>query len=126
MRKKTLLALGSLTCAALLSLPAVARENPAPGSHQTTTQSTKATRNAWPPETIKGTVMMVNPAERLVVVKDSSGIPFDMIVNHSTRIESGNQKLNLDQLKADVHKNVSVNFVPERAGDMARLIQVNG
>ena len=69
---------------------------------------------------------MVDPAQHLVVVQDSSGIPFDMVVTGSTQIRSGNQKLTFGDLTSDINKNVSLHFIPERRGDVARSIQLNG
>ena len=69
---------------------------------------------------------MVDPAQHIVVIKDESGIPFDMVVTPATRIRFENQKLKLGDLISDVNKKVTLKFVPERRGDVARSIQVNG
>ena len=61
-----------------------------------------------------------------MVVKDSSGVPFDMMVNHGTRIKAGNREVRLGDLSSDVNKKASVRFVPERKGDVAESIQTNG
>ncbi len=70
--------------------------------------------------------MSVDPQKRIVVVKDSSGVPFDMVVNRSTRIKAGDRELRLGDLSSDVNKKASVRFVPERHGDVAESIQMNG
>ncbi len=70
--------------------------------------------------------MSVNSQKRIVVVKDSSGVPFDMVVNRSTRIKAGDRELSLGDLSSDVNKKASVKFVPERPGDVAESIQMNG
>ena len=69
---------------------------------------------------------MVDPAQNLLVVKGPDGVPFDMVVRHSTRIESGGQRLMLNQLSTDQGRNVSVRFIPERSGDVARTIRIGG
>ena len=87
--------------------------------------SAKTVRQAWPAETLTGQIVAVDPAMDLVIVK-ADGVPFDLDVRASTRIESGNQKLTLKDLSSDLKKNVSVHFVPERSGDVARSIQLMG
>ena len=47
-----------------------------------------AMRSAWPSETLSGKIAMVEPDRNLVVVKTSSGVPFDIVVSAKTRIES--------------------------------------
>lgn len=111
--KKIRFAFAALACSTLLVVPAVAAQKSAP-------------RSAWAPETLTGTISMVDPALRVVVVKDSSGIPFDIVVNRATRIQAGNQELKLKDLSSDVNKSVSLKFVPERGGDVARTIRLNG
>ncbi len=69
---------------------------------------------------------MVDPALHLAIVKDAGGIPFGLNVTRSTRVKSGNQTLKLPDLSSDMNKTVSVKFVPERKGDIARSIQLNG
>ncbi|HTQ53262.1 MAG TPA: hypothetical protein VMI94_02315 [Bryobacteraceae bacterium] len=107
------IAMTAFSCAFLLAVPVFAAG--------TTGASTKT---AWPAETLSGKIMMVKPAQDLAVVKGPDGVPFDMIVTHRTRIEAGNQKLTLADLQADTSRNVSVRFVPQRRGDVARSIQV--
>lgn len=82
-----------------------------------------ATMKRWPAENLKGTVSMVDPKMNLVVVRDSSGVPFDIKVAHTTRIDSGAKREQLSQLAPK--QSVSVHFVPEKRGDIAQTIQVN-
>jgi len=110
--KPTILLLGAAAFALLLADP--------------TTAARKRMGTAWPPETVSGTIMMVEPAANLVVVKGPSGVPFDMKVTSSTRIRSGDQTLNLESLSSDTNQSVSVNYVPERSGDVARSIRIGG
>jgi len=118
--------LGVAACGALMATALMAAEKPDPAHNQDAVAAKKTVRSAWPPETLSGQILMVDPAKKLVVVKGPSGVPFDMDVSASTRIRSGNQKLTLKDLASDRQKNVSVRFVPERRGDVARSIQVTG
>lgn len=116
MRKEMLLTLGTAAlAAALFSIPAVAAE-----------KTTNTIPYAWPPESLAGTIVNVLPDQHIVIVKDASGVPFDMVVNRSTRIESGNRKVNLGDLSSDVNRKASIRFVPQRDGDIARVIQIKG
>ena len=123
---KNVLWIGRIACAALLAIPLIAGQKAVPASNSGKVNSTQAERSAWPPETLTGKITMVDPAEHLVVVQDADGVPFDMVVTHATQIRSGNQRLNLGSLTPDAQKTVTLRFVPERRGDVARSIQLNG
>ena len=110
MTKSTILA--GLAAALLFSLPAISA-------------TTARIRNSWPPEMLSGKIMMVNPDQKLVVVQTANGVPFDMVVKPSTRIDQGTEKIDLPTLAQDVNRPVSIRFVPERSGDVARSIEVN-
>jgi len=121
--------LGAASCAFLLALPALAANTEAAAAHKTSIHKTtadKPARTAWPAEALSGKIVMVDPAMHLAVVKDAGGIPFDLIVTRSTRVTSGHQTLKLSDLSSHMNKTVSVKFVPERKGDIARSIQLNG
>jgi hypothetical protein len=77
----------------------------------------------WAAQNLKGTISMVDPKMNLVVVRDSSGVPFDIKVARSTRIDAGTKREELSQLTPN--ESVSVHFVPESSGDIARTIQIN-
>ena len=68
---------------------------------------------------------MVDPARKLVVVQDLSGVPFDMVVSRSTRIKSASGTVKLSDLNSDLNRNSSIRFVPERHGDVAKTINVS-
>jgi hypothetical protein len=76
----------------------------------------------WQAQELKGTISMVDPQQDLVVVRDSSGTPFDLQVQRSTRILNGQSAVKLSQLSKN--ESVDVRFVPEARGDMARQIEV--
>ena len=76
----------------------------------------------WAPKELKGTISMVDPQQDLVVVRDSSGVPFDFRVQRSTHIVQGRQSVGLSQLAQN--ETVDVRFIPEARGDIARQIHV--
>ena len=126
MSTRILSLVGGIACAALCALPLTASHHPAQTTQHAATKSDQAIPRAWPAETLTGTISMVDPEQHLVVIRDASGTPFDIVVIHATRITSGNQRLTLGDLSSDVNKNVTLRFVPERRGDIARSIQLHG
>lgn len=128
MKKMLQTALGAVACVALLMVPAVAAtQNSSTEAHKTTrTAVAKGVPNAWPAESLTGTIMSVDPQNRMMVIKDSSGVPFDIMVNHGTLIKAGNREVKLGDLSSDVNKQAAIRFVPERKGDVAETIHTNG
>ena len=114
--------LAALAAAAMACIPATC-------ATAITTKVTKTAQHSnnqvWPAETLSGKITMVDPAQRLVVVQDSSGVPFDMVVARSTHIKSANGMLNLNDLNSDLNRNVSIKFVPETRGDVAETINLS-
>lgn len=114
----------------LTALAAVAMVCP-PATCATATNS-KVTKTAqhsnnrmWRTETLSGKITMVDPALKLIVVQDSTGVPFDIKVSGSTHIKSATGMLNLSDLNSDLNRNASVKFVPESRGDIAKTIDVS-
>jgi hypothetical protein len=123
--KANLSFLASTACALLLALPLAAANGPATKANSPVTATT-AMRTAWPSETLSGKITMVDPAQKLLVVQTSDGIPFDMLLTGRTRIRSGDQSVTLQDLSGDTNKTVSVKFTPERRGDVAQSINIGG
>lgn len=92
----------------------------AAGTTKTVVQHTNQAR--WQSQDLKGTISMVDPQQDLVVVKDSSGTPFDIKVQRSTHIKNGQKPEKLVQLSKN--ESVDVRYIPEARGDMARQIEV--
>ena len=107
--------LGCVACAALMMVPlAVGASAPAKAK----------VKSAWPAETLTGKIIMVDPSQHLLVVQDGGGIPYDLTVTAATHIRSGSQSLKLSDLNDDVNQQVSLKYVPERRGDVARSVTV--
>jgi len=124
MKQKILTIVTALCCALLLgAVPGIASSK---SGNEAKKAPARADHQMWSPVTFSGTISMVDPAERLVVVRDSTGVPFDVVVTHATRIRSGDQKLTLPELAAQTDKAVSVTLIPEKRGDMGKMIQVRG
>jgi hypothetical protein len=117
-RMWTVIGLSAILCAPALwaATKTTSRPTSSSAAHQAAVQR-------WAAQDLKGTVSMVDPKMDLVVVRDSSGVPFDIKVAPSTRIDLGAKHEELSQLAPN--QSVSVHFIPERRGDIARSIQVN-
>lgn len=118
--------LSPVVCAFMLTAAVTATEKSKAEVPATKALAAKTERTAWPPETLAGKIMMVVPAKDLVIVQGPDGVPFDLRVTPTTHIESGDHKIALKDLNQDTQKAVSVRYVPERAGDIARNIKVTG
>ena len=77
----------AFTAAAVLAaFPLVAAEKPAAKTNHEPAK-TEAVRSVWPAESLTGTISMVDPNDRRVVVQTPDGVPFDMVVTRGTRID---------------------------------------
>lgn len=126
MSNRTLNWLGCIACAALLTMPLVGAPRPPAAAEKGKTTAAAADRSVGPPETLTVKIVMVNPARHILVVRDASGIPLDMLITHTTRIRSGDHRLSLGDLSSDIGKSVNLRYIPERRGDVARSIRLNG
>jgi|SRR5215471_8615392 len=126
MKNVTTSAFASAVCVLLLAVPMAAANRSAGTTRGTTAAKPSAPRSAWAAETISGTITMVDPVRGLVVVRGPDGVPYDMAVTAKTRILSNNRVLTLQDLAQDQNQDVSVQYVPERRGDVAKAIRVGG
>jgi hypothetical protein len=112
-------------CAMLFALPLAAADPPAAKANGNT-MAAAALRGAWPEESLSGKITQVDPTRKLVVVETPEGIPFDLLITAKTRITSGGHTVTLEELTGDTNRTVSVKFVPERRGDVAKSIHISG
>jgi len=115
----------AVTACLVLAVPLISAGRPPASMNRTMTAATSM-RTAWKPETLTGKITNVYPGRNLVVVETNDGVPFDILVTTNTQIKSADRGLDLKQLKEDMNQNVSITFTPERRGDVATLIQING
>lgn len=87
-------------------------------------ESPKAPGALGPAETLSGTIMMVEVQKKLLIVKASSGVPYNFVVTPATRITAGKERLKLADLSARTDKAVTVRFVPTRQGNLARSVEL--
>ncbi len=115
------LILPALAAALALASPIWAATPNKPAAHHVTHE---AARTAWSAQDVTGTITIVDPAKRLVVVQTAGGVPFDLDVTRQTQIRNGAQRVSLSNLSQDVNQTVTVRFVPERRGDVASRIRI--
>jgi hypothetical protein len=120
MKKSILILFGAAIFAFLPVNQALAKQT----TQATKTTHTQMVRNQWQTQTLSGKIAKVDSGKNVVIVKDSSGTPFDLVVTPSTRIKSGTERLKLSDLSAKMNDKVSVRYTPERKGDIAKLIDI--
>ena len=112
MRKLVTLNLAVAALAVVSVVPATAADKPA------------AQRNAWPAETLSGKLDLVEPGQRVLVVESADKVPYDIVITPRTRIRVGDHAVALKDLQQYQNKDVTVRFVPEGRGDMARMVDI--
>ena len=88
--------------------------------------ATTSEQMSWAPETLSGKISMIDPNRGLLIVQDSDGVPFDMVVTSKTHITSGEHNITLKDLEQYQNKSVSVHYKPERRGDVAESVRISG
>jgi len=109
--------LSTILCASM-ALPAVT----AKAASTTKTVARHAIPTRWQAQQLTGTISIIEPQQDLLVVRDPTGTPFDLQVPRSTRIMEGQSRVKLSQLSKN--ESVSIRFIPESRGDIARQIEV--
>lgn len=122
MRTKT----SSLYCvlaAVLIGTPVMCGANkPSSNAHP---KSAAARGVLGPAETLNGKIVMVDPKSNLAVIKNAQGTTFDLVATKAAHLQSADRTVHLNDLNADINKPLSVTFIPERSGDIARLIKLS-
>jgi hypothetical protein len=77
------------------------------------------------PETISGTISMVDTQKKLVVLAGSGGVPFNFKVTGATRIKVAGKRAKLADLAGQTNKSASVKFLPLRSGNLTQSIEVS-
>ncbi|MGH9327959.1 MAG: hypothetical protein ACRD2B_14920 [Terriglobia bacterium] len=75
---------------------------------------------------LSGTLSMVDAGQKVVVITNSDGTPFDFKVTRRTRIEVNGQKANLDSLSDQTSKQASIKYRDAlNRGLLAETIQLS-
>ncbi len=76
------------------------------------------------PETISGTLTIVNAEDKLIFVKAENEITYDFRIGPQTKISAGEKTLKFDQLADQVGKGVEVVFRPLKTGNAASTVAI--
>lgn len=121
---RTILAvLATAALALLLGSPSFGADKPSAKTNLAANNA-DAARSSWASQTLSGTITIVDPAKKLVVIQTADGVPYDLRITRATRIKSGDQNISLRDLNQDLNQKVSVKLAPERRGDIATSIHV--
>lgn len=78
-------------------------------------------------QSLSGTLTAVDAGQKILVVTDSDGTPFNFKVGRGTKIEVNGQKGTLDSLSAQTNQQVSVKFRDRlNAGLVAQSVDIGG
>lgn len=116
--KRFLSVLGTVTC---LAVPAVAAENNA-GSASRPNPANEIAKMVWPAESRHGTISKIDSARRVITMKDTAGVPFDFVIEPSTKITSGAKDLKFSDLLAN--EKVTIQYTPKITPDVAEKVEV--
>ena len=75
-------------------------------------------------EDLTGTISSIDPSGKELTVVGSNGVPYDFRLTKKTEIEHSSQKLAVNELANESHKQATVHFVPTSQGNMAKTIQI--
>jgi len=76
------------------------------------------------PETLSGTILIVNGQKDLLVLEGANGIPYDFRVPNKAKIDVANSPETLSDLSSDVNQAASVTFVPMSNGNIAKVVNL--
>lgn len=68
---------------------------------------------------------MVDTDKKMLVVKDSDGVPLNFSLLKGTKITMGGKKAAMSDLSGASGKQVSVKFVPTRKGNSAKSVDIS-
>ncbi|MGB2624599.1 MAG: hypothetical protein WA857_20550 [Candidatus Acidiferrum sp.] len=120
------LALCSCLCLGAMGARA---ENSSPKTTTAKTETAKgATKDAsyalGKPETLSGTILIVNGQKDLLVLEGTNGIPYDFRVPNTAKIDVASNRGTLNDLSSDVNRMASVTFVPMSTGNIAKIVNL--
>jgi hypothetical protein len=76
------------------------------------------------PETISGTLTIVNVEEKTIFVKAENGITYDFKIGPATKVAAGDTKLKMEDLTGQIGKSIEVVFRPLKTGNAASTIEI--
>jgi len=124
MRNPSICVFAALSCLACLTMPMTAADEPSPTTSRA--KQVNGARHQWPAETMTGKITQVEPDHHLLIVESSDKVPFDLIITAKTRITAPARAVSMGDLVKDQGRTVTIQFIPERRGDVAVSIHISG
>jgi hypothetical protein len=76
-------------------------------------------------EDLSGTITLIDPTDKEVTLVGSNGVTYDFELTKRTKVELANQKIGINELAGESHKQATIHFVPRSDGNLAEIIQIN-
>lgn len=95
-------------------------------AQQRTTSSVEANWNSFRPETLSGTISMVEPGTKAVFVTGAENVSYKFLVTNKTKIEVDGTASSIGALASQTNQQVIITFVARPNGNMAHSISVSG
>ena len=111
----------------LLIVPAALLLGLQTATAQTKTKtSVESNWNNFRPETLSGTISMVEPGTKAIFVTGSDNVSYKFLVTNKTRIEVNGTASSIGALASQTNQPVTITFVARPNGNMAHSITVSG
>ena len=94
-------------------------------ARQKSVSPAEANWDNFKPETLSGTISMVEPSAKTVFVTGSDNISYKFLITNKTKIEIGGTRSPLHELASQIQKPVSITFVARADGNFARDISIS-
>jgi hypothetical protein len=76
-------------------------------------------------EDLSGTITAVDPSVKEVTMVASNGVPYDFQLTRKTQVKLSNEKIGMNELASESHKQATVRFIPTSRGNLAESIQIS-
>lgn len=94
-------------------------------STQQPAASARANWNAFKPETLSGTISIIEPGKKSVFVSGPGGVSYKFLVTPRTKIQIGGTTSSFNDLVSQTQKKATVTFLARPKGDIAQSITVS-
>lgn len=81
--------------------------------------------NSFKPETLTGTISMIEPGQKEIFLSGSNGASFEFKLTPRTKIQIGGERSTIAQLAERAQNKATVTFVARPKGDIAHSITVS-
>lgn len=125
MKKLALLLIIPFTLLLGIQTASAKQKTTAPASMQRAASTAKANWNSFKPETLSGTITVIQPGKKSVYVTASDGVSFHFRVTPKTKIRINGTRSSMADLAEQAHNQATVTFVAWPKGDVAKSITVS-